>query len=157
MDKFLKRKAGVLEGAASKKVAPADEKNIQQAKKKKATSTKIEGQTVEQHRRALGDKVKSNIQVEKWAIEARTSMQTKTALEVFEKLIVPHASQVTPATFNKTTPVVVAQLKDSKSIGEVFGHSKIKGGTRMGSWTADKADIIYFPPTGELRAWWTMK
>lgn len=117
---------------------------------------RIDGKTVQQHRRALGDLVKNQINVEKWTLEATTCMETKTSLEVVKALVVPNATSVVPADFSAETPVVVASVESSKAIGEIFGHSKIKGGTRLGSWIADKADIVFYPPAGQMRVWWTM-
>ena len=117
---------------------------------------KIQGKTLEQHRRALGDAVKANIQVQKWCVEARTFATTKCAFEVFERLVVPNATSVVPESFTNETPVVVAKIKGTAALGDIFGKSKIQGGTRLGSWSADKADIIFFPPSNDLRVWWTM-
>jgi hypothetical protein len=75
---------------------------------------------------------------------------------VFRNLIVPNAADVTPREFDASTPVVVAAVRGSSSAGEIFGKTKITGGTRMGSWSANKMELVFFPPTGELRCWWTM-
>lgn len=124
---------------------------------KKTKSNKIHGKTLEQHRRGLGDCVKKAIVVQKYAIEAKTFVTTTTPLDVFEQLIVPNAATVTPPSFDASTPVVVASTTSRDAIGEMFGKSKIAGGNRMQTWRADKADVIYFPPSQELRVWWTMK
>ena len=110
----------------------------------------------EMQRRALGDAVKGAISVEKWCIAARCQCTTRTTMDVFRNLIVPNAADVTPPTFDSSTPVVVAAVRGSSSAGEIFGKTKITGGTRMGSWSANKMELIFFPPTGELRCWWTM-
>ena len=110
----------------------------------------------EMQRRALGDAVKAAISVEKWCIAARCQCTTRTTLDVFRNLIVPNAADVTPPDFDASTPVVVAAVRGSSSAGEIFGKTKITGGTRMGSWSANKMELIFFPPTGELRCWWTM-
>ena len=71
--------------------------------KKKGKPAKIGGMTVEQHRRALGDAVKSKISVEKWAVEAKTHCAiTDVDAAVFEALVVPNAAKVTPADFDVT-------------------------------------------------------
>eukprot|EP00931_Biecheleriopsis_adriatica_P024307 TRINITY_DN15181_c0_g1_i4.p1 TRINITY_DN15181_c0_g1~~TRINITY_DN15181_c0_g1_i4.p1 ORF type:complete len:362 (+),score=67.22 TRINITY_DN15181_c0_g1_i4:127-1086(+) len=85
----------------------------------RAAQGKIAGLTIEQHRRALGDKVKANISVEKWAIQARTHATTTMPVEAFRALLVPHASTVIPETFEENDPVVVATIKGSAAIGEV--------------------------------------
>lgn len=162
----LKRK--VADAAAddlsvsSEEHTPVTKRNRTSARKTPTRSTpskkkgKIGGKTVEQHRRALGDLVKKKITVEKWTVAAHTCMEATTSAEVFSALVVPNAASVVPADFSASTPVVVASVLTSKAIGEIFGHTKIKGGTRLGSWTANKADIVFYPPTGQLRVWWTM-
>ena len=112
---------------------------------------------LEMHRRALGDAVKAKIHVEKWCIGASCHCSTRIALDVFRNLVVPNAADVTPAQFGMDTPVVVASIRGTSSAGEIFGKTKITGGTRMGSWSADKMELVFFPPTGELRVWWTMR
>lgn len=81
----------------------------------------------------MGDVVKKNITAEKWAIEARTHCTVQCEPEVFERLVVKNALSVVPADYDDSTPVVVATVTGSDSMGEIFGASKIKGGTRMGS------------------------
>ena len=132
------------------------EAGLEKARVEKATfAKKIGGQTLEQHRRTLGDAVKRGITVEKWCVAARTATTTRCALEVFRALVVPHADRVTPAAFDAQTPVVVAAV--SKGAASIFGSTKLTGGTRMGSWSADKMELVYFPGTNELRVWWTMR
>lgn len=140
--------------------APVAAKQIKKAKKPKKDSKgrpRIEGKTIEQHRRLLGDCVKSNIEVEKWCIGARTAMSTTIPYGVFDLLIAKNAKTVTPSNYDPTSSVIVAYFDSNSSLCEVFGSSKITGGTRMGSWSADKADVIYIPSTREVRVWWTMR
>ena len=40
-------------------------------------------------------------------------------------LIAPNAAEVTPVTFDASTPVVVAAIRGSASAGEIFGKTKI--------------------------------
>ncbi len=112
---------------------------------------------LEMHRRTLGDAVKARIHVEKWCIGASCHCTTQASLDVFRRLIVPNAADVTPVGFDADTPVVVASVRGTASAGEIFGKTKITGGTRMGSWSANKMELVFFPPTGELRIWWTMR
>jgi hypothetical protein len=135
-------------GAVAKKPAP---------KPKAGSKLKSAGGGYEMQRRALGDAVKANISVEKWCIGARCHCTTSATLDVFRNLIAPNAAEVTPATFDASTPVVVAAIRSSASAGEIFGKTKITGGTRMGSWSANKMELVFFPPTGQLRCWWTMQ
>ena len=120
---------------------------------------KIKGLTLEQHRRALGDKVKGSINVEKWCIEARTHCEMLGVdLEVFRQLVEPHAASVVPAEFDSGTPVVVASVCGQGNAAAVFGASKVKGCTAgRGSWSADKMELVYLPQSEELRVWWTMR
>jgi hypothetical protein len=78
-------------------------------------------------------------------------------VDVFQALVVPHAQLVTPEAFDSNTPVVVALLNGSDAVGNVFGHSKIKGGNRMQQWAADRADVIFYPTTKKVRIHWTMR
>ena len=79
----------------------------------------------------------------------------------FVDLILPEATNIFPPTFNKEEienyPVVVVNVKGSDKIGNIFGKTKITGGTRLGSWDADNMDIIYCPDTQNMRCWWTMR
>lgn len=153
MDRFLNKK---------RKVGDADDVKPTRASKKAKTtkkssgSEKFDGKTLEQHRRALGDQVKKAIQVEKWCVEAKTTIETTISSKVFERLVIPNAKSVVPDKFDKTTPVVVCCVEGTQALGEIFGRSKIKGGTRLGSWSADRGDVIFFPATGKMRVWWTM-
>jgi len=105
----------------------------------------------------MGDTIKKQIQVEKWCIVARTQASIKgVEHEFFEQLILANTVQCVPKE-GPTAEVVVAHLQGSESIGNAFGASKIKGGTRMGSWAANKADCTYFPCSKEMRVWWTMR
>lgn len=70
--------------------------------------------------------------------------------------VVPNASSILPAAYSASSDVIVARLTGSDAIGEVFGRSKIKGGSRMGSWTANRAEFVYYPQTGTADVWWTM-
>ena len=115
-------------------------------------ANKIGGKTLEQHRRAMGDRVKGSIRVEKWCIAASThAVLDDVDPAVFRALVVPHAASVVPPAFGDggdgeaPTPVVVASVRGTAAMGEIFGHSKIKGGTRMGSWAANKGELVYFP------------
>jgi hypothetical protein len=128
-----------------------------QPKVSKPKVDKLDGKMLEQHRRALGDEVKAVISVEKWCVAAKCHCETTCSLDVFMQLIVPEAVEVTPTTISVNTPVVVALLEGSESIGRVFGKSKITGGTRMGSWSADMMEVVFFPQTGAMRLWWTMR
>ncbi|XP_063676054.1 uncharacterized protein LOC134812514 [Bolinopsis microptera] len=119
----------------------------------KGAKGKIDGNTVEQWRRQLGNSCKANISFEKWTIAARTHFTTDFTLGAFRALIVPNASKVHPADFDSSTPVVTAS---SRKPGVIFGSSKCKGGSRFGSFSAEEAEFIFVASTKQLSVWWTM-
>jgi len=50
----------------------------------------------------------------------------------------------------------------SQAVEKVLGKTRVVassgggGGLGAKAWTADKAELVFFPPTGELRVWWSM-
>lgn len=149
----LKRKSSG--DASSSGITPKSAKKRQPSSSKK--KVRIEGKTIEQHRRVLGDAVKANIVVEKWCIGARTHAVVDCSLEVYKTLVVPHCDEVVPKQFDEDTPVVIGMLRSSAQAQEIFGVSKIRNGTRMGMWYGDKFDLVFLPSRRELRIWWTMR
>ena len=113
---------------------------------------------MEQHRRSMGDQVKSKIHVlggkQDWGIAARCHAVLPCSTAVFRALVVPSADKVTPVGFDSKTELVLAEVNSTQQIAEIFGSTKIKGGTRYGSWSARKMDLVFKPQEGELRAWW---
>ena len=91
-----------------------------------------------------------------WGIAARCHTVLPCSAAVFRALVVPSAAKVTPARFDSKTEVVLAEVDSTQQIAEIFGSTKIKGGTRYGSWSARKMDLVFKPQEGELRAWWVM-
>ena len=79
-----------------------------------AKGGRVDGLTVEQHRRALGDKVKAQIRVlggsNNYGIAARCHAVLPCSLAVFRALVLPNATKVTPAEFGPETEVVLAQV-----------------------------------------------
>ena len=130
--------------------------------KKKSQGGKIDGATVEQHRRYMGDQVKSKLRVlggkGNYGIAASCHVSMSCSVALFRALVVPNAAQVTPADFDSSSPVVLAQIDSTEQIGKIFGVSKIRNGTPLGSWSASKMDLVFLPKeaSGQLRAWWTM-
>ena len=122
----------------------------------KSKKNKIEGLTLEQHRRKMGDAVKSRLSMEKYCMRADCHATVDMPMEVFKQLVVPHASKLTPDTFTATTPVVVALIKGREAAGEVFGKSKIRGGNKYEQRDMEKCDVVYFPASGKARIWWIM-
>jgi hypothetical protein len=143
-------------GPAKKRAVVPSASSASNKRPKKNTPI-LDAKTLNQHRRDLGSQMKKVIQVKRWSVEARTSMETTISLQVFQELIIPHANTVVPEIFDDTTPVVVASVTDGIELGQIFGKAKIKGGHRFETWSADKGDLIFYPPTGVLRVWWTMQ
>jgi hypothetical protein len=75
---------------------------------------------------------------------------------VFRKLIVPNAKAVVPADFAADTPVVSALVVGNAAASAIFQLGNLRAGNRYSSFSADKFELVYFPPTKELRMWWTM-
>ena len=110
---------------------------------------------MEQHRRAMGDAVASRISVQKWCVAAHTHCVIDGVHpDVFRGLVMPNSIRVVPADFSTETPVVVALA--TKGASTIFGSTKLTGGTRMGSWTANKMQMIYTPSRRQMSCWWTM-
>lgn len=123
--------------------------------KRARPSGKVEGKTVEQHRRAFGDAVKQHISFEKWAIAADTHCVYDMSAEVFRTLVVPHSHVVTPVDWTVDTPVVLAQVEGAQ-VAELCGATKIRAGSRVQTWSAHKMDIVFLPKDGKIRVWWVM-
>ena len=110
----------------------------------------------------MGDQVKSKLRVlggqGNYGIAASCHVSMSCSLALFRALVVPNAAKVTPADFDGSSPVVLAQIDSTEQIGKIFGVSKIRNGTRLGSWSASKMDLVFQPreASGQLRAWWTM-
>jgi len=133
------------------------ESPIPQPKKRTSKkSNKIDGFTVEQWRRQLGNKAKATISFQKWTIKAQTHFTNPFTSEAFRALIVPHADEVHPANFNEKTPVIMASTNTYGKAGDIMGSSKLTGGSRYGTFHADKVDYIYVASKKELRVWFTM-
>jgi hypothetical protein len=101
--------------------------------------------------------VKAVIDVGQWCVAARTSCTIEGCnIDVFRALVVPNAKDVTPmhSLFDNETPVVVASV--TQGAATIFGSTKLTGGARLGSWSADKMELVYFQPTQQMRCWWIM-
>ena len=98
----------------------AEEKKKPEPKAKKRRGGKIDGLTVEQHRRAMGDQVKSKLRVlggsGNYGIAASCHVSMSCSIEVFRSLVVPNATKVTPAQFDSSTPVVLAQVDSTQQV-----------------------------------------
>ncbi|KAL5265813.1 hypothetical protein ACHWQZ_G006494 [Mnemiopsis leidyi] len=123
---------------------------------KKVGKNKIDGNTVEQWRRQLGNSCKANISFENWTIAASTHFSTDFSLGAFRALIVPNASEVHPEDFNESTPVVVARTESTSQAAAIFGSSKITGGSRYKTFKAYHVEFIFVASTKQLSVWWTM-
>lgn len=128
-------------------------------KKKRKPSKKsnhVDGFTVEQWRRQLGNGAKKTISFQKWGIHAQTHFTNPFTSEAFRALIVPHADEYYPKDFTANTPVIMASTFSNSKAGDIMGSSKLSGGSRYGSWSATKVDYIYVAAKKELRVWFTM-
>lgn len=132
------------------------EDSDEETEKKTKKSQKIEGKTLEQHRRHYGDLVKSKISVEKFTIDAKTFVNTDCSIEVFKNLIEPNVDTITPSKYDNNTEIVLCSIESFDKMKEIFGSTKLQGGNRMRTWHARSMDIIFFPKTSKLRIWWTM-
>jgi len=133
------------------------ESPIPQPKKRTSKkNNKIDGFTVEQWRRQLGNEAKSTISFQKWTIAAQTHFVHTFTSDAFRALIVPHADEVYPKEFNANTPIIMASTHTKAKAGEIMGSSKLTGGSRYGTWSARKVDYIYVAEKKELRVWFTM-
>ena len=78
--------------------------------KKKKAGGKIDGLTPFQHKRMLGDQVKSKLEIAggkyDWHIKARCHLTTSLSREAFKAVVVPHVGSVTPAKFDNDTEVL---------------------------------------------------
>jgi hypothetical protein len=136
--------------APAGKAAPA-----RKPRKPKAAGEKVP--THEQQRRRLGDAVKGHITFVKWGIQAHTHAEVELDAATFRANLVPHASRVTPADWTEASPVVVARIEGRAALGEAFGKSKIVGGNRYQTWSAEKCDVVFRPADKAAALWWTMR
>ncbi|KAK4543709.1 hypothetical protein LTR36_005354 [Oleoguttula mirabilis] len=63
--------------------------------------------------------------------------------------------EVTPSTFDDSTPVVVVELT-FLAAGEVLGVSKIKGGNRYATTYLSSMSIVFYPAEQKCRLWLTV-
>ena len=77
--------------------------------KKRKTGVKIDGLTVTQHKRMLGDKVKDKLVIAggrgNWHIKAQCQVISNMSTQAFKAVVLPHADSVTPDIFDKNTEV----------------------------------------------------
>lgn len=115
-----------------------------------------DGRTLEQARRALGDRTKARTNFEKWAVAAETHVTVDMTDELFRLLIAPNAT-VTPPKHGPDTPVVVAEISGFEDGAAIFGASKIRAGSRMGTFSFNRGIVCYFPARGKASVWWTVQ
>ena len=90
-----------------------------------------------------------------WGISSECHAVFPCSFELFRRLVAPEAMEITPSAYSNLTPVILAQLSEEGAT-KLFGVTKTKGGTRMGSWYISKMDITHVPSKNELRVWWIM-
>jgi hypothetical protein len=115
----------------------------------------VDGETLEGQKRRLGNLVSGQISMEKYAIAASTHVSCAMGVETFQQLVEPLAVSVVPVDWDEDSPVVVA-LMTGECIGEAFGKTKVRGGNRYSSFTASKAEVVFFPKARKARIWWIM-
>ena len=105
--------------AKKKGATPAKKKGATPAKKKKTGH--IDGMTVEQHRRKLGDQVKSKLKVlggrDAWGIAASCHVVLSCSTQLFRALVLPCAAKVTPGHIGEDTEVVLAEVVGTAQVG----------------------------------------
>ena len=85
-------------------------------KKRKESVGKMDGLTLNQHKRMLGDLVKAKLEVaggREYHIKARCHVTTQMSLQVFKALVVPAAACLTPSVVNHDTEVRRVRCKSS--------------------------------------------
>ena len=124
-------------------------------KKPRGKVIKIDGLTIEQHRRKMGDSVKASISCDKYTIAARTHTTIECSFELFEALVIPNCLGTTPSKYSAKSEVIVCRAQ-TQGIAEMFGATKVKGGNRYSTFTANNMDLIFYPSTNRIDVWWTM-
>ena len=80
------------------------------AKRKKTATKKIDGLSLPQHRRMLGDLVRDKIQIAggqgNWHIKALCHVTTQMSMETFQAVVVPDAACLTPQHMDSSTEVL---------------------------------------------------
>jgi site-specific DNA-cytosine methylase len=117
---------------------------------------KVAGTTIEMHRRAVGNAVKSHIHFDKWAIHANTHAEVPMEPEVFRQLVCPNATSIVPSDWTDDSTIVFASAS-SAGINSLCGSSKVRGGSRFKTWHASKMDFVFFSKTKTVRIWWIMQ
>eukprot|EP00092_Neocalanus_flemingeri_P040444 GFUD01044045.1.p1 GENE.GFUD01044045.1~~GFUD01044045.1.p1 ORF type:complete len:226 (+),score=93.06 GFUD01044045.1:52-678(+) len=154
-----KRRSKDTENNEAKKGKPA-------AKKK--AEGKIDGLSLTQHRRMLGDQVRDQIEIAggqgNWHIKAKCHVHTQMSMEAFQAVVAPAAACLTPSQFDRNTEVVLAEVRNMDQAATILGSAnKLRKGTRFvhkdgssSSWEVSTMDIVFMPKKKELRIWWTM-
>jgi hypothetical protein len=84
---------------------------------------KVAGETLEMHRRAVGDAVKQKIEFEKWAIHADTHTEIAMEAEVFRELVCASAASDVPRDWSADSKIVFANAT-REGIAAICGSSK---------------------------------
>ncbi|KAF7325675.1 hypothetical protein MKEN_00417400 [Mycena kentingensis (nom. inval.)] len=104
-------------------------------------------------KKEFGDQIKAALRIEKYDVQ-RMRINMTMDVAFFRSFFGGHA-KITPAEYNKDTPVVVAELSNAQA-GEVFGVSKVKNGNRMVTLHLQSMMVVFYPPTGKASAWLTV-
>ncbi|OCL06529.1 hypothetical protein AOQ84DRAFT_321313 [Glonium stellatum] len=120
------------------------------SKSKKAIA---EAGTCSLNKKELGDRVKSALRLEKYGTQ-RTRIDLTMDLAYFNSFFrnpeLKTPIDITPSTFDASTPVVVAELGHAQA-GELLGVSKVKGGNRMATTYLASMCVVFYPAKGNAR------
>ncbi|KAF9468123.1 hypothetical protein BDZ94DRAFT_1247244 [Collybia nuda] len=116
--------------------------------KPKVTSTSIGNCSLS--KKDFGDKIKACLALEKYAVQPMRFYVTMDC--AFMRNFFGGSSTITPADFDESSPVVVAELNNTQA-GVVFGVSKIKNGNRMETVHLSNMIVVFHPSTGKASCW----
>eukprot|EP01084_Bolivina_argentea_P109756 196131_1 len=148
--KSKKRKLNKQESQKKNKKSKSKSKKKKKAPKKRGA---IPGVCTYQTKKDIGDALKSLVSLEKWTIPAKC-LQVRMDCVAFNHLFGEHGD-ITPPQYDEDTPCVVCRL-DGDNAGNVFGKTKCRGGSRMGTFEIEKMDVVFLPSQRSARIWFAV-
>lgn len=103
------------------------------------------------YRTRLKNAIQKAIDVKKGIVLPCTHVKLKMPLDACRALLIPHASSVTPASFDSSSAVIFASLKGADAVQRACGEIKSPG-----KWHVQDMEVILVPATTEMSVWWTM-
>ncbi|KAF8899663.1 hypothetical protein CPB85DRAFT_1327392 [Mucidula mucida] len=97
----------------------------------------------------FGDKIKACFKLEKYDIQPM-SFNVEMDVAFFRSFFGSAGVAIVPASYDESTPVVVATLTN-RTAGAVFGVSKIKNGNRYSTYELDRMVVILYPSTKQAQ------